>query len=93
MSARTKPLSATMAEALGETVRLGGELIRLQGGYWTYPNCPRSNGFPDWYAGASTIQALVDRGEMEFTEWRDGRHGRFPIRVKATPRGPGGQPA
>jgi hypothetical protein len=78
-----KPLSAVMAEALGETFERGGTLIRHVGGYWSYPGCPRRShdGVPEWYVGSSTVQALVDRGELEWTEWKDGRSGRFPIRA------------
>lgn len=68
-------LSATMAEVLGESILHGGELIRLAGGFWTYQGCPRRShdGVPHWYAGTSTIQALVARERMEYVEWKEGR--------------------
>lgn len=37
-----KPLSATMAIALGEAIEHGGKLVRHQGGYWTIPGAVMS---------------------------------------------------
>lgn len=77
-----KTLSATMAIALGEAVDHGGKLVRHQGGYWTYPGAVMSGiiGHPfDWWVGASTVEALVDRGRMKYVEWKEGRGQRFPI--------------
>lgn len=80
---KPKPLSATMAIALAEALEHGGKLIRHVGGYWSWPGCPKHahNGNPEEYFGTSTVQALVDRGEMEFVEWKAGRGGEFPIAV------------
>lgn len=72
-------LSATMAIVLAETIDHGGKLERHAGGYWTYPGCPRSWTRHDWSAPTTTIEALVRRGKLEYTEWRDGRKGKFPI--------------
>jgi hypothetical protein len=79
-----KPLSATMEQAITVALRHRGKLERLPGGYWTYPGCGRSRGAgaPDWYVGATTIDACVDRGRMKFTEWKEGRDTRFPIAVE-----------
>lgn len=77
-----KPLSATMAVTLAEITLRGGKIVRHQGGYWTEPGAtPRAViGHPfDWWAGTRTIEALVRRGELEYTEWKDGRGGRFPV--------------
>lgn len=75
-------LSATMAVTLAETIDRGGELIRLAGGFWTYPDCPRRphDGVPTWWVGASTVNALVTRGAFSYTEWKHGKS-TFPIRV------------
>lgn len=79
----TKPLSATMAIALADTIDHGGKLIRHVGGYWSWPNCPKRqhDGVPEEYFGTSTVEALVARGAFEYVEWKDGRNGKFPIAV------------
>jgi hypothetical protein len=76
-------LSAEMAHAI-EKALMHGRLVRLPGGYWTYPDCPRSRGAgaPDWHVGTTTIDALVDRGRLEFVEYVEGRRGRFPVTVR-----------
>lgn len=87
----TTPLSAAMAEALGTAIEHGGKLERHAGGYWTWPKCPRTGStFPylTWWAGTSTIEALVKRGELEYTGYRDGRVGRFPIVASVRKSGP-----
>jgi hypothetical protein len=39
--------------------------------------------FPGGYSfGTSTVEALVSRGIAEYSEWKDGRSGRFPIKAK-----------
>lgn len=70
-------LSPTMREALDAAKALGG-LVRYPGGFWCRDGLmePQS---PYW--GAPTVQALVSRGLAEYTEWKDGRNGRFPIRM------------
>lgn len=81
MSKRKTPLTAPMAIALDETVAHGGKLIRHQGGYWSWPGCPRRehDGMPEEWFGTTTIDALVDRGRLQYTEYKDGRGHRFPI--------------
>lgn len=78
-----KPLSATMAIALAETIEHGGCLVRHIGGYWTYPGCTRDRGgYLEWHIGASTVDALVSRGELEYSEWKNSRNRRFPIAAR-----------
>lgn len=69
-------LSATMRAALDHASKNGG-LVRSPGGYWG-PRAPC--GCPLTF-GTSTINALVSRGLAEYTEWKDGRNGSFPIRM------------
>lgn len=79
---RKKPLSATMIIALDEAKTRGGKLVRHQGGYWTYPGAvPLATiGRPfDWWVGASTVEALVERGRLRYVEWKEGRGTRFPV--------------
>lgn len=82
----TKPLSATMVACLDDALEAGGELVRYQGGYWAARNAPRAHdGIPRPYHGTKTVQALVDRRAAEYSEWRDGRNGQFPIAMRVLP--------
>lgn len=85
--AGTAKLSATMAHLIAKAKEHGGELVRLQGGFWTYDGCPRRShdGIPVWYAGTTSVQALVTRKMLSYTEYQEGRSGRFPIRARLTP--------
>jgi hypothetical protein len=77
-----RPMTATMAIALGDIIERGGKIVRHQGGYWTQPGAVHRGiiGNPfDWWLGTPTVEGLVRRGELEYTEWRDGSKGRFPI--------------
>ena len=77
-----KPLSAVMAGVLVDIIDHGGIVVRHQGGFWSYPGCTRNNGRLDWYCGTTTIEALVARGDLVYTEWKEGRRGKFPIRAQ-----------
>lgn len=72
-----KPMSAAMAYAMMLVHEHGGRLERLTGGFWTYPSAPRrgADKLPEWYAADATIEGLVARGELEFTQFR----GDYPI--------------
>jgi hypothetical protein len=74
-------ISNTMLACLYQIEAHGGKLVRLPGGFWSWPDCPRHahDGVPHVYWGTSTVQALVARKELEYVDWRDGRGGRFPI--------------
>lgn len=76
-----KPLSATMAICLAETMEQGGKLVRFADGYWTWQglNSDSINRFRD-----ATVHALVSRGEIEFTNWR----GNHPIAAQVKARAP-----
>lgn len=61
-----------------------GELVRRDGGYWTYPSCPSVTprlsalhgelSAPTWHVGIGTVIALVRRGYLTFTDYdQDGR--------------------
>ena len=74
------PLSPTMQSALDYAAAHGGALVRLPGGFWRGQSATQwSQGVP--YFGATTVDALVTRGAMTYTEWRDSRNGRFPVRA------------
>ena len=73
-----------MAAALAVANEHGGRLIRHAGGFWSWPGCPRHshNGLPEESFGTTTIQALVDRGQLTYSQWQDGRGGAFPVAVE-----------
>lgn len=50
-------------------------LTRKPGGFWSAPA-----GGPTF--GTTTVQALVTRGVAAYSEFADGRNGRFPIRIE-----------
>ncbi len=84
-----KSLSVTMAAALIDTKQRGGMLARRPGGFWTVPGLPYlgTTIHYEFYVSTPTINALVARGKMEFTEWMEGRNGRFPVAVKLVENG------
>lgn len=55
-----------------------GKLYRQPGGFW------KKEEFEPYGIsyGTPTIEALVKRGLAEYTEWKDGRRGRFPVVVE-----------
>lgn len=84
-----RALSKTMEDAFAAMTE-AGSLERLPGGFWSAPGCPRHshNGVPIVYWGASTINALVDRGVAKFANFKEGRNFRFPINVIPASLGP-----
>ena len=69
-------LSQKMQQALSYAIKNGGSLRRYQGGYWAMEHW-RWHEWP-WF-GTSTVEALVSRGVMSYSEWMEGRNGRFPV--------------
>ena len=75
-------LSPNMVVAINVASARGGRLIRVSGGYWTYPDCPVRDhtGAPYWYTDAGTIHALVEEEMFDFIDWREAADGkRTPI--------------
>ena len=72
-----------MARALAGALEHGGTLERLPGGFWTYPGVRLldldHSGFPEWYVNASTVEALIKRGDLIYTKWRQSGGVRLPI--------------
>jgi hypothetical protein len=69
-----------MQEAVNYVEAHGGELVRLPGGFWVRNGAALS----DCHYGTPTVQALVSRGVATYSEWQEGRYGRFPIRMTLT---------
>jgi hypothetical protein len=85
-----KKLSKTMKEA-HQKLREHGKLIRLCGGFWTYPACVPSEyerspssyrvskeGYPSWSTGTQTVRALVERGLAKRVYDERGPHPKYP---------------
>jgi hypothetical protein len=68
-------LSPTMLDCVKYTRTHGGILHRFPGGYWA--NLDWKHG--ELSFGTRTAEALVTRGVAEYSDWQEGRNGRFPI--------------
>lgn len=82
-------LTGTMRAAVVFAHQRGDELVRFPGGFWSHAGWRQSEGVADfrvrddrWF-GASTVQALVKRGAMEYTE-HAGSASKFPVRARLT---------
>lgn len=75
-------LSETMQAAVAYA-KQHGALCRYPGGYWQ-----KSGVFDRWstYFSTPTVEGIVKRGMAEYTEWRDGKNGKVPVRCELTPR-------
>ena len=83
-SAETEKLSPTMLSALDYAKAHGNKIHRFPGGFWAANGWGGANSDPFWY-GASTIEALVKRGKMEYTVWQNrSGGGKFPIEATVT---------
>ena len=71
-----KELSATMLEVVEYMKKHDDVILRHPGGFWGEGALK----FPTW--GASSVHALVLRGVADYSEWAEGRNGRFPIAAK-----------
>lgn len=68
-------LSETMQAAVEFAKAHGGKLKRFPGGFWCGDSFTR---YGEHY-GTPTVQGLVSRGVMRYTEYQAGRNGKFPI--------------
>jgi hypothetical protein len=73
-----REISKKMQQAMLYAMSNGGKLRRYRGGFWAFESWHEGQ-YP-WFDG-STVEALVSRGLMAHTEWREGRNGNFPIAV------------
>lgn len=72
-------LSHEMQWCLQNIKLSGGTITRYPGGFWR----PDGEGKPSF--GTTTIEALVKRGRLEYSEWKESHGRKFPI--KASLRG------
>ncbi len=80
-------LSPEMQRVLNHALESeGAKLVRLPGGFWTHVGAKWNGSAPEWYAGTTTIEALVKRGRMTYSAWQERRknRGRFPVEASVT---------
>ncbi len=71
-------LSKTMADTLKWIADNGGVVERQPGGYWVIPHLGRAGS----WTGTPTMNALVRRRKMKWTEWQRGSKGTVPIKAE-----------
>lgn len=77
-----RKLSPTMRHAITFALANGGKLVRHPGGFWSCAAFVRyQNGGSHQHFSTNTADAIVTRGAGEYTAWKDGKSGRFPIEV------------
>jgi hypothetical protein len=57
------------------------KLVRYPGGFWMQAGLTAADDAwmnRKWF-GTSTVEALVKKGAMVYTQWQGGRHGQFPV--------------
>lgn len=84
MSAPDTSLTPTMQAAYQHAKAHGSVLERFPGGYWCEVGRTQWTAHGGQTFSTPTVQALVSRGLADYTEWKDGRNGRFPIRATLT---------
>ena len=74
----SKDLSETMRAAIASAAQHRGKLIRFPGGFWAWDGWQLNSSATAF--GTSTVESLVKRGEMEYTDWFINKFNRrFPI--------------
>lgn len=75
-------VSRSMQQLITSMQTHGNTVERFPGGFW---RCEPNGGYS---FGTSTVEALITRGIAEYSEWKDGRSGRFPIKATLRPSVP-----
>ncbi|MCG7877211.1 MAG: hypothetical protein N0C90_12885 [Candidatus Thiodiazotropha endolucinida] len=86
-----KKLTQTMQQAVDFARAHDNKLTRHPGGIWSGKEHPDLVGI-DCYSlddtylrfRTTTIQGLVSRGAAEYSDWKEGPSGRFPVEVTLT---------
>jgi hypothetical protein len=71
-------ITLVMKDCIAKMRAYNRMIDRYPGGFW---QCGPTGG--DSF-GTSTVEALVTRGLAVYSEWQNGRRGRFPIRAILT---------
>jgi hypothetical protein len=72
----SKELTPTMKELIGYMREHDGKIHRHPGGFWARG---QSFAYLGKSYGTSSVEALVKRGIARYSDWQEGRNGRFPI--------------
>lgn len=70
-------LTPTMEKAAEFARQHGGKLHRHPGGFWAGADYKQHG----TSFGTSTVDGMVKRGAAEYTDWKEGRNGRFPVEM------------
>lgn len=79
---KPKKLSVEMTRCLAHAKEHDSHLVRSPGGFWAASDARFIGNVPHPYFGTTTVEALVNRGEMEYTDWQ--RSGVRPFPIQAT---------
>lgn len=71
-------LTKTMHELIEYMKTNGGVIHRHPGGFWAR----EGYSYLQYSFGTRSVEALVTRGVAEYSEWKDGKSGRFPVTAK-----------
>lgn len=69
-------MTKTMHQLVQFMKENGGEVYRHPGGFW---GRREGYGYLQHSFGTSSVEAIVTRGVAAYTEWKDGKRGRFPV--------------
>lgn len=69
-----------MGAAITLAASENGVLVRAPGGYWRTESTQNDQHAP--HVGTSTINALITREWVEKIDYKDGKKGKFPIRIQ-----------
>lgn len=72
-------LSLKMQNCMKQIADGDGTITRYPGGFWY----PAGNGKPSY--GTTTVEALVTRGRLEYSEWKQSHGRQFPIKARMPP--------
>lgn len=81
----SKELSETMKAVRDKAIAEGRWcLVRRPGGFWTLPDAKHDGRSWGWFAGTSTIEALVSRGVAKYTAFQNRKRDGEPFPVEVT---------
>jgi hypothetical protein len=71
----SKKLTPTMQELVAYMRENGGKIRRHPGGFWAR----EGYAYLQHSFGTSSVEAIVKRGVAQYSAWKEGRSGRFPV--------------
>lgn len=78
---KDKELTPVMRGLRAYMLANGGRIVRYPGGFWAKADWKHGN---EPYFGTTTVEALVARGVIGYTVWREGKRTgmKFPVEAK-----------